>query len=204
MKPASPSPRPPKTQVIAVGASLGGLAALRSLLEHLPEALPAALVLVQHRAEEAESLLPRLLARHTNAPVREPYDRDSIDPGVVYVAPAGYHLLTDGRCFALSVDGPTCYARPSVDVLFESVADSFGNCAAGVILTGSSVDGAAGAKAIKDAGGRLAVQDPKLAESPVSILATLASTNADFVGSTAEIAECLGRWCGARFSTPHP
>jgi two-component system chemotaxis response regulator CheB len=146
--------------LIAVGTSLGGLDAMRILLRPLAKNCTASIVIAQHRSAQADETLVELLARACALPVSEPCDRDPIEPGRVYLAPADYHLLVEPGCFSLSVDPPVSYARPSVDVLFESVADAYRSAAVGVVLTGANRDGADGAAAIKRAGGRVFVQDP--------------------------------------------
>jgi two-component system chemotaxis response regulator CheB len=107
------------------------------------------------------------LQSHCALPVAEVNDKDRIIAGRVYLAPADYHLLVDVGHFALSTDARVCYARPSIDVLFESAADVYRDRVIGVILTGASSDGALGAARIKKLGGRVVAQDPATAESPV-------------------------------------
>src|SRR5687768_10671232 len=110
--------------IVAVGSSLGGLHAMEQILRGLPADFGPPLVFVQHRRAETESRLVELLQGYAPLPVREPNDRDAIVPGHVYLAPANYHLLVDDGLFSLSVDPPVWYARPSIDVLFESIADA--------------------------------------------------------------------------------
>ncbi len=113
-------------EVIAIGASWGGLEAMGTLLEGIPQDLDQAIVVAQHRSPEASrGVLEALLQRHVERPVTEPSDKELIEPGRVYVAPPDYHLLVDGGRFALSVEGRVQFARPSIDVLFESVADGY-------------------------------------------------------------------------------
>ena len=88
------------------------------------------------------------------------------------------------------------YARPSIDVLFESVADAYGETAVGVVLTCSNEDGAVGASAIKSAGGRVLVQDPRTAEAPVGPRAAIAATSVDGVLELPDIAARLREWAG--------
>jgi two-component system chemotaxis response regulator CheB len=110
----------------------------------------------------------------------------------VYLAPADYHLLVESdRTFALSTEGPVRYARPSIDVLFESAADVYGDKVAGVLLTGASADGARGAQRIKQRGGWLIVQDPATAESRVLPNAGLAAAQADEVVPLDRVAASL-------------
>jgi len=150
--------------IVVVGASWGGLAALSELMEGLPGDLPAAVVVVQHRSKDSESLLASLLQDHSRLPVAEVEDKDPIASGRIYIAPPDYHLLVDGPTFSLSVDAPVKYSRPSIDVTFVSAADAYGARAVGVVLTGANDDGSRGLRRIVDRGGHAVVQRPETAE----------------------------------------
>lgn len=179
--------------LVAVGASLGGLAALRALLSGLPADFDVPIAIVQHRRADEGSRLVELLARATPLAVREPDDKEPIERGTVYVAPAGYHLLVEAPgSLALSVDEPVAFARPSIDVLFESAAQVYGRRLAAVLLTASSQDGAAGIAAVAAAGGVTVVEDPTTAASPVAGLAALALTRVQHVRPLAELGPLLG------------
>lgn len=149
--------------VVAVGCSWGGLHALSVVLEALPEDLGAAVVIVQHRTHARSELAP-LLGQHTPWEVCEAEDKEQLSPNRVFLAPPGYHLLVDGDRFALSTDAPEQHSRPSVDVLFESMAESFGDRLIAVVLTGANADGAAGLERVVRHGGVAIVQDPQTAE----------------------------------------
>jgi two-component system chemotaxis response regulator CheB len=155
--------RAPPT-IILVGASWGGLNALSTIVGGLPAGFAVPLVLVQHRSRDAHSLLGELLQDHTALRVLEVEDKQPIAPGHVYLAPPDYHLLVEDGHFALTVDEPVRFSRPSIDVTFSSAADSCGACAVGVVLTGANEDGAAGLRRIAERGGRAVVQDPATAE----------------------------------------
>ncbi len=150
--------------IVVVGASWGGLHALSVLVGGLPRHFTVPLVLVQHRSRDVHSLLGDLLQDHTALPVLEIEDKQPIAPGQIYLAPADYHLLIEENHFALTVDEPVRFSRPSIDVTFASAADSFGPRTVGVALTGANEDGAAGLRRIVDRGGRAVVQDPATAE----------------------------------------
>jgi two-component system, chemotaxis family, protein-glutamate methylesterase/glutaminase len=154
------------------------------------------LVLVQHRGKD-ESSLCEYLSRTSSLPVSEPEDKEAILPGHVYLAPRDYHLLIEGATFALSVDPPVSYARPSIDVLFESAADQYKERAIGVILTGANQDGARGLAAIKAQGGLTVVQDPETAAHREMPEAAMARTNPDWILRLAEIASRLNNLCGS-------
>jgi two-component system, chemotaxis family, protein-glutamate methylesterase/glutaminase len=168
-----------RVEIVVVGASLGGLTAVRQLIEPLPENFAPAVVLAQHRRADADSRLADLMSAYSPLPVIEPEDREPLRPGHVYLAPANYHLMVDRQTLSLSVDPPVWFARPSIDVLFESAADAFAAAAVAVVLTGANEDGAAGARAIKRARGTVLVQDPDTAESPICPRATIAATPVD-------------------------
>jgi two-component system, chemotaxis family, protein-glutamate methylesterase/glutaminase len=184
------------TAVVAIGSSLGGLLACRKVLWGLPRTFPAAVLIAQHRQPEGEPLLAGLLSSKDGLPVIEPDDKAPLVAGQVYVAPGNYHLLLErgAQSIALSTDAPVRFARPSIDVLFESVAAGAGRRAIGVVLTGASDDGAQGAVAIKRAGGRVIVQSPHSAESAVAPNAALARVEPDAVLDLDEIPALLCKW----------
>jgi two-component system, chemotaxis family, protein-glutamate methylesterase/glutaminase len=188
-------------RIVAVGASLGGLKAIETLLAALPPDFAAPVVLVQHRKVDPDSHLVDLLGQHSAIPVSEPDDKQPIEPGHVYLAPSDYHLIVERGFFSLSTDPPVWFARPSIDVLFESVADSYGAEAIAVMLTSSNDDGAAGARAVKLAGGQVVVQDPTTAESPIAPRAVMARTAVDAVLGITQIAAFLRRACGTASSS---
>lgn len=158
--------------IVVIGASAGGLRAFQVILSALGPRPSTPIVLVQHRHERSDRLL-EALAGEGRPPLREPEDKEPIAAGTVYVAPAGYHLLVDGGGFALSVDPPVRHSRPSIDVLFFSVADVYAEDATGVVLTGANADGAAGLARIAQRGGRAIVQDP--AEAEISVMPSAAA-----------------------------
>lgn len=165
-------------EIVVVGTSLGGLQALQILLADLPKSLPVPVAIAQHRHKDSDDSLSVFLQHLCPLPLTEAEDKEVILPGRVYLAPADYHLLVEagqaedgqGRqgagvhTFALSTEAPVSYARPSIDALFESVADAYGEKALGVILTGASNDGSQGLLKIKAHGGKAIVQDPTTAE----------------------------------------
>ena len=177
-------------ELVAVGCSWGGLAAAERLLGALPRAFPAAIVIVQHRPESA-SVLAELLARHALRPVREAVDKDVIEPGCVYLAPPGYHLLVGNGRFSLTTEGPVQFNRPSVDVLFESAAEALGDRLAAVVLTGANNDGAAGLARVAELGGMTLVQDPLTADRPAMPTAALEAVPGAMVGDVEELARAL-------------
>ena len=179
-----------------VGASWGGLRAVGELLDGLPGRLELAVVVAQHRGPESRpGSLEALLQSRSRYPVVEAWDKDPIEPGRVYIAPPDYHLLVEPGSFALSVDERVNYARPSIDVLFESASDAYRDRVIGVVLTGANQDGAAGLARIKARGGVAIVQDPSEAEASVMPAAALAATKADAILPLAQIGHFLHGLC---------
>ncbi len=152
-----------KRDVVVVGVSAGGLDAVCLILKGLPKEFGFALIVVQHRSRDSDALC-QVLQTCSGMPVQEAVDKEAVETGKVYLAPADYHLLIDDEHFALSVDEPELYSRPSIDLTFESIADSYGERAVGVVLTGANRDGARGLRRIVDRGGLALVQDPSTAE----------------------------------------
>lgn len=186
---------PMAPRLIAIGASLGGLDALQLLLRALPATFACPIVIVQHRRPEVDGRLIELLNSRSTLPVVEPDDKQVIQPGHVYLAPPNYHLIVEDGFFSLSIDAPVLFARPSIDVLFESVADSYGAGGLAVMLTSSNDDGALGAQAVKSAGGRVLVQDPASAKAPEGPRSVLAVVVAERVLPLELIADYLVELC---------
>jgi two-component system chemotaxis response regulator CheB len=152
--------------IVVVGTSWGGLAALRLLVGGLPPTFAMAMVLVQHRHKDSDALLRVLLQEQTALEVCEVEDKMPIEHGRVYVAPPDYHTLVEPGHFSLSTEAPVRYSRPSIDVTFTSAADSYAHRTVGMVLTGANADGSAGLRRISDRGGLALVQEPATAESP--------------------------------------
>jgi two-component system, chemotaxis family, protein-glutamate methylesterase/glutaminase len=183
--------------VIVIGTSWGGLEALSRLLGGLHDAVHQPIVVAQHRATDSdERMLERLLQGHTRRVVCDPDDKTPLERDHVYVGPPDYHVLVDRGHLALSTDAPVQYARPSIDVLFESVADAYADRAVGIVLTGANADGAAGLARIKERGGVAIVQDPATSARSAMPEAALAATAADAVLPLGEIPAFLYGLCG--------
>jgi two-component system chemotaxis response regulator CheB len=168
--------------IVAIGASWGGLHAIGTVLEGIGPGFGAAIVVAQHRsASDDKGLLPDLLSRRSGIPVADGGDKDPLVAGRAIVAPAGYHLLVNDGCVELSCEDLVQYSRPSIDVLFESVAEEYGSRAVGVILTGANADGAHGLAEIARRGGHTIVQDPGTSERPEMPRAALKAVEPDVV-----------------------
>jgi two-component system chemotaxis response regulator CheB len=183
-------------ELICVGASWGGLDAVGRLLADLPAEVDLPVVVAQHRhATSPPGGLADLLRLRIRRPVQDVEDKMPIERGNVYLAPPDYHLLVQRDSFALSTDDRVQFARPSIDVLFESAAYTYGPGVIGIILTGANEDGAAGLARIKERGGVAIVQDPEGATRRAMPDAAIAVTDTDAVLPLEEIASFLYGLC---------
>jgi two-component system, chemotaxis family, protein-glutamate methylesterase/glutaminase len=149
-------------RLIAIGASTGGPSAIEQVLAGFPASAPCVLI-VQHMPAGFTAAFARRLDAHCALDVREARDGSEVAAGVALVAPGGMHMVVQrspsGLCVAVKKGPPVHYQRPSVDVLFHSVAHSAGGDAVGVLLTGMGSDGASGMRALRDAGAHTIAQD---------------------------------------------
>ena len=177
--------------IVGIGASAGGLNALRRVVAQLPSDFPAAVVVVSHFPEYGFSALPGILQRSGSLPASHVERNETLSGGRIFVAPPGRHTyVTDGR-LQLNVGPHENGQRPSIDVLFRSVALSYRQHAVGVILSGMLDDGAAGLRSIVRAGGRAVVQSPGDAEFPDMPRAALASNPEALVCTAEQIGQHL-------------
>ncbi|MCP5105787.1 MAG: chemotaxis protein CheB [bacterium] len=152
-------------RAVVFGASAGGMKAFETILPQLPAGFAFSVIVVMHRHPDADDFLERLLDGQCPLPVKQAVQGETVKPGTVYFSPPGRHLLIGvDRIFSLSSDAPVNYARPSIDVLFESAADVYGAGLIGIVLTGANNDGSLGLKKIKGKGGLAVVQEPTSAE----------------------------------------
>lgn len=181
---------------IAIGASTGGVDALVELMPALPPTLTAAVMIVVHIPTQRDSLLPQLFQEHCALPVREADPGEPIRPGHVYFAPPDYHLLVEAdRTWMISHDAPVHFSRPSIDVLFETAAWSYGPRLLGILLTGANEDGARGMRTIADAGGATWAQSPDTALASTMPQAAIALGGVGDVLSLSQIARRLQKLC---------
>ncbi|MEV0526268.1 chemotaxis protein CheB [Streptomyces sp. NPDC050439] len=178
--------------VVAIASSAGGVQALISLLAEFDAGLPVPLLVVQHLDPRHRTVLPEVLARRTELAIRLAEDQDRIEPGTVYLAPPNRHLVVkQSGTITLSDSEVVHFVRPSADLLFESVAETYGPRAIACVLTGTGVDGARGVTAIKAHGGHVLVEDPKTAQFTGMPTAAVKSGVADQVLRLEEIAAVL-------------
>jgi two-component system chemotaxis response regulator CheB len=179
---------------VVIGASAGGLTALEVLLPCLPVHYHLPVIIVQHSHPGSDDFLTRYLNNKCRLIVKQADDKEPVLPGVVYFAPPNYHLLIEmDHSFSLSVEEPVNFARPSIDVLFETAAEAYGSRLMGIILTGASADGARGLMKIKSAGGIAVVQDPRTAEAQIMPKSAISAGEVDFILPLEAIGKFLAR-----------
>jgi two-component system, chemotaxis family, protein-glutamate methylesterase/glutaminase len=181
------------TRVVVVGASAGGVEALKRLVAELPADLDAAVVVVLHIPTRSTSVLPEILDRATPFRARSAEDGDVLEAGVVYVAPPDRHVLVRGDRLQV-VRGPRENGhRPAIDPLFRSAAATRGNEVIAVVLTGVLDDGSAGVVAVSRHGGTVVVQDPADAAFPDMPAHAIADDSPEAILPLDEIATFLAK-----------
>lgn len=182
--------------IIAIGASAGGIQAIRAVLEPLRTDLTCPVVIVLHLAPQYDSHAAEVLARTTHLTVQQARHNDLLQPGVVYIAPPDFHLNVNHGAVRLTHSPAINFSRPSIDSMFRSIAIHYGKRAIAVVLTGSGADGAEGMRAIKAAGGFNIVQDPHTAQFSSMPDAAVATLCADRVLPLGDIGPFLSARCG--------
>ncbi len=169
-------------QAVVIGVSAGGMAALERIFSALDATFSLPIMVVQHIAPSGENYLANHFSSCCALPVREAMDKEPVTPGTISFAPPNYHLLIEQHgAMALSTEGRVNYSRPSIDVLFTTAAETYGEMLVAIVLTGASHDGAAGLAAVARTGGLTIVQEPATAEVDVMPKAALAVTRVDHV-----------------------
>jgi two-component system chemotaxis response regulator CheB len=191
---------PKRQDLVVIGASAGGVTALPALASLLPEALPAAVLIVQHLPQTSPRHLVDIVQRASKLPVRWAEDQAEVRIGEIVIAPPGTHLLVDGQRSTLSHGPRENHAKPSINRLFRSAAATRGNSTIGVLLTGMLDDGVAGLDAIKWCGGTTLVQDPMEAEFPDLPRNAITAVAVDRVMSLEMLGRTLGELAGRAVS----
>jgi two-component system chemotaxis response regulator CheB len=179
-------------EAIVIGISSGGMNLLKIMFSSLPTDFNTPIIIVQHVGANSNSHWIKLLNEKSNLNLKEADEKEKIENGTVYFAPPNYHLLIEkDRTFSLTIDERVNFARPSIDVLFESAAEAYKNTLIGIVLTGSNNDGNQGIKRIKECGGLIIIQDPTTAESPYMPSSALTVVKSDHILSIENIIALL-------------
>lgn len=185
-------------EAVVIGVSAGGMKALRVVFAGLDSRFDTPIVIVQHRMESSDNYFITYLDERCRLKVKEAEEKERITKGMIYIAPANYHLLIEkGGTFSLTVDEPVKFSRPSVDVLFETAARAYKSRLIGVILTGANSDGSAGIVKVKAEGGLTIAQNPETAFSPIMPQAAIATGSIDFILELADIPVFLNDLLGS-------
>ncbi|MEJ7586545.1 MAG: chemotaxis protein CheB [Ferruginibacter sp.] len=185
-------------EAIVMGVSTGGMNAMKVVFSALPGSFSLPIIIVQHIAANSDTRWIDFLNNHSHLYIKEADEKEKIEKGKIYLAPANYHLLIESdKTFSLTISERVNFSRPSVDVLFESAAETYREKLIGIILTGANTDGTAGMKRIKQYGGLTIVQDPGTAQSRQMPASAISAVTVDHVlpldelaGQLIKIAEC--------------
>ena len=149
------------TRALAIGGSAGSFQVVIRMLESFRPSLPIPVFLCLHRLKQVRTGFEETLNYNSSLQVREPFDKENIRPGRVYLAPSNYHMLIERDYrIALSTDKPVLHSRPSIDVCFASAADAYADGLLCILLSGANQDGTAGVAAVRSSGGAVVIQDP--------------------------------------------
>jgi two-component system, chemotaxis family, protein-glutamate methylesterase/glutaminase len=180
-------------RVVVIGASSGGVDALRTIVSALPRDFPAPICVVVHTAPQSPGVLDGILRRVGTLPAQAARSGEPLRPGRIYVGPPDHHLVLEPGILRLTKGPRENRFRPAIDPLFRSTAQVYGPSAIGVVLTGNLDDGAAGLWTIKQLGGTAIVQDPDNAEYPSMPLSALNTVEVDHCVPLAALAPLLTR-----------
>ena len=177
-------------EAIVIGVSAGGLTALTRILPEFDKEMTLPVMIVQHQRHDSDDFLVRYFDRLCRHSVREVEDKMPVASGTIYFAPVNYHLLVEpDKTLSLSTEARVNYSRPSIDVLFESAAETYTDRLVGIILTGANQDGTHGAARIKELGGLIIVQDPGTAEAETMPMSVIKHVQVDHVLALDRIGE---------------
>lgn len=181
-------------EVIVLGASAGGVSALREFFRKLPPGFQTPIVVVQHLPRGPRMDLELIYGARKGSRYLEAEDKYVLKAGDIVMAAPEYHLQFEkSGTLSLSQDDPVFFSRPSIDILFESAARAFGRGVAAVLMSGANQDGARGLVCVHRAGGLTLVQDPHEAQNPTMPKSALALFQPDVIAPIAEIASHLAQ-----------
>lgn len=167
-------------KAVMIGGSAGSFQIVVKILASLPKTFDLPIFMCLHRLKHVRSGFVEALSIKSNLPVVEPFDKEVVRPGIVYLAPANYHMYIDAdKRFSLSTEDPVNHSRPAIDLSFMTAAHTYKSKLVGIILSGANKDGARGLKYVKDLGGITIVQDPEEAQVETMPVSSMAMTKID-------------------------
>jgi len=180
------------SEILLLGGSAGSFKLLFSIVKFLPPDLNKAVIIVMHRKRNFVSEVEKLFAENSRMCLQEIDDKDKINKGTIYIAPANYHVLIEKTGnFALDVSDALWFSKPSIDITFESAAETYKDKCTAILLSGANQDGAEGMLKLRNAGSLTIAQHPDDAEMPEMPKQALNIDAADYVLRTNEIFELL-------------
>ena len=179
---------------VMIGGSAGSFQVVTKILATIPKNFDLPIFMCLHRLKHVRSGFVEALSIKSNLTIVEPFDKENLRSGIVYLAPANYHMYIDAdKRFSLSTEEPENHSRPSIDLSFITAAQAYKSKLVGIILSGANKDGAKGLKMVKENGGLTIVQDPKEAQVDTMPVASMAATKVDHVLSTDQIIDFLSK-----------
>ncbi len=179
-------------KAIVIGGSAGSFQGVVKILSNIPENFPLPIIMCLHRLKHVRHGFVEALSIKSNLEVREPYDKEGVKKGMVYLAPANYHMSLElGNYFSMSTEEMINNSRPAIDITLGSAGYVYKDRLVGILLSGANKDGALGMKRIKDRGGYTIVQDPDECMIPTMPNAALAVTEIDMKLKVDEIVKFL-------------
>ena len=179
-------------KAVVIGGSAGSFQVITKILSSLPKNFHLPVLLSLHRLKHVRSGFVEALSIKSKIPIVEPYDKDTIKPGMGYLAPSNYHMYVElNKRIALSTEEPVNHSRPSIDLTFETAAQAYRDKIIGIILSGANRDGAFGLKKLKQLGGLAIVQDPNECQVKTMTEASLKLTPVDHIFTTTQIINFL-------------
>jgi two-component system, chemotaxis family, protein-glutamate methylesterase/glutaminase len=179
-------------KTVVIGGSAGSFQGMVKILSRLPKGFPLPIILCLHRLKHVRNGFVEALSIKSVVQVTEPFDKENIKKGAVYLAPANYHMSVElGNYFALSTEEMVNNSRPAIDITLSTSAFVFKEKLVGILLSGANRDGAAGMKSIHEKGGLTIVQDPSECMIDTMPRAALAMTKIDHVLKVDQIVEFL-------------
>jgi two-component system chemotaxis response regulator CheB len=177
---------------VVIGGSAGSFPVVTNILASLDKNFPYPMFLCLHRLKNVRTGFVEALRLKSVLPILEPHDREPVQRGHVYLAPANYHMyLTGNETVSLSTEEVVNHSRPSIDITFSSAAKSFGSKCVGILLSGANKDGALGMKSIKDAGGTAIVQSPDECQVRTMTSAAIKVADVDYILTGGQIISYL-------------
>jgi len=179
-------------KAVVIGGSAGSFPLITKILTSLPKGYPFPVFLALHRLKHVRTGFVEALSIKSNIEIVEPNDKQTIKPGVAYLAPSNYHMYIEpGNYFALSTEDMVKFSRPAIDLTFETASAVYRDKLVGVIVSGANTDGANGIAWVKKRGGLTIAQDPKEATISTMPDGAIKATQIDHILSIDDIVKKL-------------